>query len=189
MAKFTPRKEISREIYCCQCCDSNLFLKNHSINLFGSKSSTEKIILHIERLTYTKIEENDGLSHIIRCSSYVKSKSYLTFLNTFNKGSVQQKSVVRFKRQKRFAESPSSAEETSPSGRHLRKNVKHGEENVSQACAPSKTRVFHVIWYPTPCIIYLNFHRQGLNKEQRHKLLHQLFQYQWHQSYQHRSQL
>ena len=141
MAEFTRRKEISREICCCRCCNSVNFLKNRAINLFGSTSSTEKIILHTERLTGTNSEENDGLFHIFCRLCYVKIESYQTFLDTFNKANVQSKSAVRFKRKKSLDESLSSAEGTSPSGRHVRKNEKHGEENVAQVCAPSKTRV------------------------------------------------
>ena len=141
MAEFSPRKEISREICCCRCCNSDIFLKNLPINLFGSISSTEKIILHIERLTGTKIEENDGLFNIFCRLCYVKIDSYQKFLDTFNKANVQSKSAVRFKRKKSLDESLSSAEGTSPSGRHVRKKEKYGEENVAQVCAPSKTRV------------------------------------------------
>ena len=104
VAEFTPRKEISRKICCCRCCNSDIFLKNLPINLFGSISSTEKIILHIERLTGTKIEENEGLSHIFCRLCYVKIESYQKFLNPFNKANVQPKSVVRFKREKSLDE-------------------------------------------------------------------------------------
>ena len=173
MAEFTTTKEISREICCCRCCNSVNFLKNRAINLFGSTSSTEKIILHIERLTGTKIEENEGLSHIFCRLCYVKIESYQKFLNPFNKANVQPKSVVRFKRKKSLDESFSSAEGTSPSGRHVRKKEKHGEENVAQVCAPSKTRVpLFATAHPPSSIL------PSAAQDQQHQCSHRLYQYQ-----------
>ena len=100
MAEFTTTKEISREICCCRCCNSVNFLKNRAINLFGSTSSTEKIILHTERLTGTNSEENDGLFHIFCRLCYVKIESYQTFLDTFNKANVQPNPWLDLKERK-----------------------------------------------------------------------------------------
>ena len=111
--------------------------------------------------------------HIFCRLCYVKIEIYQTFSDTFNKANVQQKSVVSFKRKKSLDESLSSAEGTSPSGRHVIKNEKHGEENVAQACAPSKTRVpLFATAHPPSSIL------PSAAQDQQHQCSHRLYQYQ-----------
>ena len=82
-------------------------MKNHPLDLFGAKASQENIPSVLERFFELKVALNDGLpSYICRCCHHKEVKFQEFFRkNTFSRQ--QQESVLRVKRGKTTAESPS----------------------------------------------------------------------------------
>ena len=84
----TPTKAATR---ICRTCNENIVVKNHPLDLFGAKASQENIPSVLERFFELKVALNDGLPSYI-CVAFSKQ---------------QQESVLRVKRGKTMAESPS----------------------------------------------------------------------------------
>ena len=100
----TPTKAATRV---CRTCNENIVVKNHPLDLFGAKASQENIPSVLERFFELKVALNDGLpSYICRCCHHKEVKFQEFFRkNTFWRQ--QQESVLRVKRGKTTAESPS----------------------------------------------------------------------------------
>ena len=99
----TPRKAASRV---CQTCNENIVVKNHPLDLFGAKASQENIPSVLERFFELKVVFDDGLPSYIcrRCHHKVKFQEFFRKI-AFSRQ--QQESVLRVKRGKTTAESPS----------------------------------------------------------------------------------
>ena len=100
----TPTKAATQV---CRTCNENIVVKNHPLDLFGAKASQENIPSMLERFFELKVAFNDGLpSHICRCCHH-KMIKFQEFLRKIAFSREQQESVLRVKRGKTTAESPS----------------------------------------------------------------------------------
>ena len=96
----TPTKAATRV---CRTCNENIVVKNHPLDLFGARASQENIPSMLERFFVF----NDGLpSYICRCCHH-KVIKFQEFLRKIAFSREQQESVLRVKRGKTTAESPS----------------------------------------------------------------------------------
>ena len=108
----TPTKAASRV---CRTCNENIVVKNHPLDLFGAKASQENIPSVLERFFELKVAFDDGLpSYICRCCHHKVTK-FQEFFRKIAFSRQQQESVLRVKRGKTTAESPSGR---SPQTRH-----------------------------------------------------------------------
>lgn len=133
-AQKTPTKRVASHV--CRTCNDNIILKNHPIHLFGSKLATdENIVEELERFSGFKITQNDGLpSHICRVCQR-KVKKFQDFFRVMVKSRQQQESVLRVKRGKSLADSPSAS--ISPSSRREPKKGKVAGNTCSQQTPPN----------------------------------------------------
>ena len=100
----TPTKAATRV---CRTCNENIVVKNHPLDLFGAKASQENIPSVLERFFELKVALNDGLpSYICRCCHH-KEVKFQEFFRIIAFSRQQQESVLRVKRGKTTAESPS----------------------------------------------------------------------------------
>ena len=100
----TPTKAASRV---CRTCNENIVVKNHPLDLFGAKASQENIPSVLERFFELKVAFDDGLpSYICRCCHH-KVMKFQEFFRKIAFSRQQQESVLRVKRGKTTAESPS----------------------------------------------------------------------------------
>ncbi|XP_074622311.1 uncharacterized protein LOC141880688 [Acropora palmata] len=100
----TPTKAASRV---CRTCNENIFVKNYPLDLFGAKALKDNIPSVLERFFELKIAFDDGLpSYICRCCHH-KLVKFQEFLRKIAFSRQQQESVLRVKRGKTTAESPS----------------------------------------------------------------------------------
>ena len=138
----TPTKAATRV---CRTCNENIVVKNHPWDLFGAKASQENIPSVLERFFELKVALNDGLpSYICRCCHHKEVKFQEFFRkNTFSRQ--QQESVLRVKRGKTTAESPSGR--SPQTRRDLKKSRTYEEAPANEPHAqqmhmdkPSKTR-------------------------------------------------
>ena len=103
-----PKTPTKAETRVCRTCNENIVVKNHPWDLFGAKASQENIPSVLERFFELKVALNDGLPSYIcsRCCLHKEVKFQEFFRkNTFSRQ--QQESVLRVKRGKTTAESPS----------------------------------------------------------------------------------
>ena len=138
----TPTKATTRV---CRTYNENIVVKNHPLDLFGAKASQENIPSVLERFFGLKVALNDGLpSYICRCCHHKEVKFQEFFRkNTFSRQ--QQESVLRVKRGKTTAESPSGR--SPQTRRDLKKSRTYEEAPANEPHAqqmhmdkPSKTR-------------------------------------------------
>ena len=101
-----------------RCCNCNIVEANHPIYLYGKKASNESLLNFLEKLTGYKCHLADGLPSKICRSCYNKIIKFKKFIEIFEKSTVNQRSVLRFKRCKTEADTPSGK---SPATRHQRK--------------------------------------------------------------------
>ena len=100
----TPTKAASRV---CRACNENIVVKNHPLDLFGAKASQDNIPSVLERFFELKVAFEDGLpSYICRCCHH-KVMKFQEFYRKIAVSRQQQESVLRVKRGKATAESPS----------------------------------------------------------------------------------
>ena len=140
-----PRTPTKAETRVCRTCNENIVVKNHPWDLFGAKASQENIPSVLERFFELKVALNDGLpSYICRCCHHKEVKFQEFFRkNTFSRQ--QQESVLRVKRGKTTAESPSGR--SPQTRRDLKKSRTYEEAPANKPHAqqmhmdkPSKTR-------------------------------------------------
>ena len=141
-----PKTPTKAETRVCRTCNENIVVKNHPWDLFGAKASQENIPSVLERFFGLKVALNDGLpSYICRCCHHKEVKFQEFFRkNTFWRQ--QQESVLRVKRGKTTAESPSGR--SPQTRRDLKKSRTYEEAPASELHAqqmhmdklPSKTR-------------------------------------------------
>ena len=115
-------------------------VKNHPLDLFGAKASQENIPSMLERFFELKVAFNDGLpSYICRCCHH-KVIKFQEFLRKIAFSREQQESVLRVKRGKTRAESPSGR---SPQTRRDLKKRRILYEDAP-ANAPSRRSLFQM---------------------------------------------
>lgn len=140
-----PKTPTKAETRVCRTCNENIVVKNHPWDLFGAKASQENIPSVLERFFELKVALNDGLpSYICRCCHHKEVKFQEFFRkNTFSRQ--QQESVLRVKRGKTTAESPSGR--SPQTRRDLKKSRTYEEAPANEPHAqqmhmdkPSKTR-------------------------------------------------
>ena len=122
----------------CRCCNCNIVEANHPIYLYGKKASNESHLNFLEKLTGYKCHLADGLPSKICRSCYDKIIKFKKFIETFEKSTVNQRSVLRFKRCKIEADSPSGK---SPATRHQRKKKAADNSPSNQMAPTSRSRV------------------------------------------------
>lgn len=141
MASRSPIKVAvcnSNFIVVCRCCNENVFAKSHPIDLYGKKAMDENLVGHIQKLTGTKLDKNDGLSTKICRSCYSKIDKFKLFVEKFHKSTTQQQSVVRFKRKKSLTDSPSLSPSVASIAR-VKKRGKLGFANSHSVTAFGRT--------------------------------------------------
>ncbi|KAK2569818.1 hypothetical protein P5673_005669 [Acropora cervicornis] len=138
----TPTKAASRV---CRTCNENIFVKNHPLDLFGAKALKDNIPSVLERFFELKIAFDDGLPSFIRRCCHHKLVKFQEFLRKIAFSRQQQESVLRVKRGKTTAESPSGR---SPQTRRDLKKRRINDDapakgpslRLFQMDKPSKTR-------------------------------------------------
>ena len=140
-----PKTPTKAETRVCRTCNENIVVKNHPWDLFGAKASQENIPSVLERFFELKVALNDGLpSYICRCC-YHKVVKFQEFFRKIAFSRQQQESVLRVKRGKTTAESPSGR--SPQTRRDLKKSRTYEEAPANEPHAqqmhmdkPSKTR-------------------------------------------------
>ena len=99
----------------CRCCNCNIVEANHPIYSYGKKASNESLLNFLEKLTGYKCDLADGLPSKICRLCYDKIIKFKKFIEIFEKSTLNQRSVLRFKRRKSEADTPSGK---SPATRH-----------------------------------------------------------------------
>ena len=107
-----PTKRFSSLKDVCRTCNNNIILKHHPLDLFGDKAKEERIVEDLEKMFGLKITRDDGLPSRTCRSCYVKMQKIQAFAKMIFEPKAQQESVVRAKKGKSVADSPTSA--TSP---------------------------------------------------------------------------
>ena len=125
MAERTPTKRYSHSV--CRTCNENIIPKNHPLDLFGPKAAKEGIVQDLEKLCGFKIAFDDGFPSRICRACYVKVTKFQEFIKMTVHSKAQQESLIRSKRGKSLADSPSST--SSPSSGREKKKTK-----VSYSC-------------------------------------------------------
>ena len=83
-------------------------IKNHPLDFFGKKASEEDVLGVLERFFELKVDTDDGLpSHICR-ACHQKVRKFKEFSKVIVFSRHQQESVLRVKRGRRLADSPST---------------------------------------------------------------------------------
>ena len=119
----TPMKPVSGlNSLVCRTCNQNIVLKNHPVDLHGSKAKEESIENDLEKFFGLKVAWDDGFpSHICR-PCYLKLSKTREFDKMIKESKAQQESVIRAKRGKSVGDSPSSA--FSPGSKREKKRSK-----------------------------------------------------------------
>ena len=113
----TPTKVATRV---CRTCNENIVVRNHPLDLFGAKASEENIISILERFFELKIVQDDGLPSYICRSCHQKIIKFEEFFKKVAFSRHHQESVLRVKRGRKPADSP-SAKTSPPTRRDIKK--------------------------------------------------------------------
>ena len=106
----TPTKPVSGlNRLVCRTCNQNIVLKNHPVDLHGSKAKEEGIEKDLEKFFGLKIAWDDGFPSRICRHCYLKLSKTREFDKMIKESKAQQESVIRAKRGKSVGDSPSSA--------------------------------------------------------------------------------
>ena len=159
MAESMPRKVVPL----CWCCNCNIVEANHPIYLYGKKAKNESLLNFLEKLTGYKCDLADRLPSKICRLCYDKTIKFKKLIEVLEKSTVNQRSVLRFKRRKSEADSPSGK---SPATRHQRKNkaADNSPSNSEQmaATSTSKVQLFRPILPSTE--VYTSTHDEMMKK-------------------------
>ena len=130
--------------------------------LYGKKASNESLLNLLEKLTGYKYDLADGLPSKI-CRLCYKTIKFKKLIEVLEKSTVNQRSVLRFKRRKSEADSPSGK---SPATRHQRRNkaADNSPSNSEQmaATSTSKVQLFRPILPSTE--VYTSTHDEMMKK-------------------------
>ena len=155
----TPTKAATRV---CRTCNENIVVKNHPLDLFGAKASQENIPSVLERFFELKVALNDGLpSYICRCCHH-KEVKFQEFFRIIAFSRQQQESVLRVKRGKTTAESPSGR---SPQTRRDLKKSRTYEEAHSRCTWTNLRKLDHGQYF-----LYLHQNATGKNESLQREL-------------------
>ena len=140
----TPTQAASRV---CGTCNENIVVENHPLDLFGAKASQENIPV-LERFFELKVVFDDGLpSYICRCCHH-KVMKFQEFFRKIAFSRQQQESVLRVKKGKTTAESPSGRSPQTRRDLKKRRTYEGAPANIGPSLIffqmrmdkPSKTR-------------------------------------------------
>ena len=108
MAESTPRKCAAPHINTvCRCCNNSLLPANHPIDLFGQKKTMKDENIDTLKLIGIHVARDDGLPQRICKPCSRKIIKVQQFTNLCLHSQKQQQSVLRFKRARKAADSPS----------------------------------------------------------------------------------